>query len=78
MSDQSSTLSPEDRVKSRSLPTEEFALAGNPNPVGIPLFRDLPGLGMEHQEETASLLGSQQYVYYSSSSETYSTECFQS
>lgn len=76
MSDGGSDLSIEDiRRRRHSLPTEEFRVAGNPNPLGIPFYRNLPVMGLE-QEERASLLGSQQYVYQSSGSDTYSGDFF--
>ncbi|XP_037797831.1 protein scarlet-like [Penaeus monodon] len=76
MSDTWSDLGVDDiRRRRHSLPTEEFRVAGNPNPLGIPFYRNLPVMGME-QEERASLLGSQQYVYQSSGSDTYSGDFF--
>lgn len=76
MSDGWSDTSLEDtRRRRHSLPTEEFRVAGNPNPLGIPFYRNLPVMGLE-QEERASLLGSQQYVFQSSGSDTYSGDFF--
>lgn len=75
MSDFASDLSSEDqRCRRRPLPTEELAVAGNPNPLGVPFFRNLPVLGLD-QDERASLLGSEQYVFQSSGSDTYSGDC---
>ncbi|XP_042230092.1 protein scarlet-like isoform X2 [Homarus americanus] len=75
MSDGGSDLSNDDvRHRRKSLPTEEFGMAGNPNPLGVPFFRNLPMMGLDQQEERASLLGSGQYVYQSSGSDTYSSD----
>lgn len=72
MSDQGSNFGTDDMPRRRSLPTEELGLTGNPNPMGVPFFRYLPLLGLDEQqrEERASLLGSQQYVFQSSGSDT--------
>ncbi|XP_050697994.1 protein scarlet-like isoform X1 [Eriocheir sinensis] len=74
MSDQSSSDASWPRRR-RSLPTEEFAMAGNPNPMGVPFFRmNMPSLGHDQSEETASLLGSENILGQSSSSDTLSSK----
>ncbi|KAK4320584.1 hypothetical protein Pmani_008588 [Petrolisthes manimaculis] len=71
MSDNSSELGSDETPLFRqgSLPTEDFGMAGNPNPIGLPFFKNMPSLGVQQgQEERASLLGSEVYVSYQSSS----------
>ncbi|KAK3882732.1 hypothetical protein Pcinc_012937 [Petrolisthes cinctipes] len=71
MSDNSSELGSDETPLFRqgSLPTEDFGMAGNPNPIGLPFFKNMPTLGVQQgQEERASLLGSEVYVSYQSSS----------
>ena len=69
MSDQGSDISMDD-LKMR-LPTEQLMMVGNPNPLGLPLFRQIRAMGGD--DERASLLGSQQYIH-SSGTSAYSDE----
>lgn len=71
MSDNSSDLGSDESpfFRQGSLPTENFGMVGNPNPIGLPFFKNMPTLGVQQgQEERASLMGSEVYVSYQSSS----------
>ena len=70
MSDEGSDISMDD-LRRTSLPTEQLAMfMGNPNPLGIPLFRQIREMGLD--DERASLLGSQYQM--SSTGSQYSDE----
>ncbi|XP_069948653.1 protein scarlet-like isoform X3 [Cherax quadricarinatus] len=75
MSEGSSDLSDDTPCyRRRSLPTETLAMVGNPDPLGVPFFRNLPAMALSRQEETSSLLGSERYTYQASGSEDYSSD----